>query len=113
MWLTLSAAAESLLNPDTSVQYCYLFLAVAAILILLGRAFLDSLSPQASPKKSSALASFSRFFYASFLKPHGGDGKLTGQQAALESFYKAQVGTPSEQPRQRREGVQLYVSQHM
>ena len=34
--------------------------------------------------------SFSKFFYASFLKPHTGDG-LIGQQAALESFYKVQV----------------------
>lgn len=34
---------------------------------------------------------FFKFFYASFLKPHTGDGALTGQQAALESFYKAQA----------------------
>ena len=38
-----------------------------------------------------SLRSFARFFYASFLKPHNGDGAITGQQAALESFYKAQV----------------------
>jgi betaine lipid synthase len=40
----------------------------------------------------SALGSFLRFFYASFLKPHNGDGLGEGQQAALESFYKAQAG---------------------
>ena len=34
---------------------------------------------------------FYKFFYASFLKPHTGDGTVTGQQAALESFYEAQV----------------------
>ena len=43
---------------------------------------------------SSGLATFARFFYASFLKPHDGDGKIKGQQAALESFYKAQVVHP-------------------
>lgn len=30
------------------------------------------------------------FFYSSFLKPHSEDGG-SGQQAALESFYKVQV----------------------
>ena len=34
---------------------------------------------------------FYKFFYASFLKPHTGDGTVSGQQAALESFYKTQV----------------------
>ena len=46
------------------------------------------------PKQFQAprsLNTFARFFYASFLKPHNGDGAVTGQQAALESFYKAQV----------------------
>ena len=42
----------------------------------------------------SGLATFARFFYANFLKPHNGDGAITGQQAALESFYKAQVVSP-------------------
>ena len=39
--------------------------------------------------------SFCKFFYASFLKPHTGDQAGQGQQAALESFYKAQVRLPS------------------
>ena len=39
----------------------------------------------------NAVSKFYKFFYASFLKPHTGDGDSTGQQAALESFYKAQV----------------------
>jgi betaine lipid synthase len=36
------------------------------------------------------LVSYSKFFYASFLKPHhsSSDG---GQQSALESFYETQV----------------------
>lgn len=40
----------------------------------------------------STLASFLRFFYGCFLKPHTGDGTGNGQQDALESFYKAQAG---------------------
>jgi len=94
MWLDLGTAVKSLLNPNISFQYFYFFLAATTILFLLGRALLASVSHPVSPKPSSALASFSRFFYASFLKPHSGDGTHTGQQAALESFYKAQVCIP-------------------
>ena len=43
------------------------------------------------PLNCGSIAVYTRFFYASFLKPHTGDGADTGQQAALESFYKAQV----------------------
>ena len=39
---------------------------------------------------STFMRSFN-FLYATFLKPHAGDGEAQGQQAALESFYKAQV----------------------
>ncbi|KAH0542637.1 hypothetical protein FGG08_002960 [Glutinoglossum americanum] len=38
------------------------------------------------------LFSYLRFFYASFLKPHAGDGFGGNQQDALESFYRAQAG---------------------
>ena len=34
--------------------------------------------------------SYVKFIWASFLKPH--DKSVEGQQGALESFYKAQVG---------------------
>lgn len=37
----------------------------------------------------SALVSYAKFFYASFLKPHRSTGG--GQQSALESFYETQV----------------------
>lgn len=94
MWLDNGIAAKSLLNPNISFQYFYFYLAATTILFLLGRALFASVSHPVSPKPSSALATFSRFFYASFLKPHSGDGTHTGQQAALESFYKAQVCTP-------------------
>ncbi|RAL68133.1 hypothetical protein DID88_008845 [Monilinia fructigena] len=43
-------------------------------------------------ENANAWASFAKFFYASFLKPHDGDGAENGQQDALESFYKAQAG---------------------
>ena len=49
------------------------------------------LSAPKTATKSNGLVTYARFFYASFLKPHTGDGADTGQQAALESFYKAQV----------------------
>ena len=49
------------------------------------------LSAPKTSTKSDGLGTYARFFYASFLKPHTGDGADTGQQAALESFYKAQV----------------------
>jgi hypothetical protein len=40
----------------------------------------------------SGFQSYLKFFYASFVKPHTGDGTGNGQQDALESFYKAQAG---------------------
>lgn len=43
-------------------------------------------------RKLNAIVNFGKFFYASFLKPHSGDDAATGQQSALESFYRAQVG---------------------
>lgn len=42
-------------------------------------------------KAPSRLRSFCLFFYASFLKPHTGDGHGYEQQDALESFYKSQA----------------------
>ncbi|OAX76877.1 hypothetical protein ACJ72_08830 [Emergomyces africanus] len=44
-------------------------------------------------KHKSAIYSYSKFFYASFVKPHESDGE-GGQQLALESFYKTQVLYP-------------------
>lgn len=87
MSFSLPTAAELLLRPNAGVKYLYLVLAAATVLVLLGRAILTL---ESSPL-SQAFTNFGKFFYASFLKPHAGDGKHTGQQAALESFYKAQV----------------------
>lgn len=68
-------------------------LAVAcAVLAVIGVVFTFAFQdPKDSPESPSAIRSFGMFFYASFLKPHTGDSECTGQQAALESFYKAQV----------------------
>lgn len=69
----------------------YLLLAAVAAILLVGGGLLAVFTTSKVPTKSSTLATYARFFYASFLKPHTGDGAATGQQAALESFYKAQV----------------------
>lgn len=68
-------------------------LAVAcAVLAVVGVVFTFAFQARKDASKPpSAIRSFGMFFYASFLKPHTGDIHGTGQQAALESFYKAQV----------------------
>ena len=66
----------------------------ARVVLLIGLIFtttLRSATAKEDEENPSALTSFLRFFYASFLKPHSADG-ANGQQAALESFYKAQAG---------------------
>jgi betaine lipid synthase len=55
--------------------------------IIFAITFRSSKNDKAEP---SAWSSFVRFFYACFLKPQEKDGSA-GQQAALESFYKAQA----------------------
>ena len=74
------------------VPAIYILLAVATAVLLVVGSLLAALSASKVSTTSSALTTYARFFYASFLKPHTGDGAVTGQQAALESFYKAQVG---------------------
>ncbi len=66
----------------------------AALVLLIGIILATTLVPakKDDEENSTALGSFLRFFYASFLKPHTGDGTGNGQQDALESFYKAQAG---------------------
>ena len=75
---------------------------VFAIVVVVALAARSSATVFVALKQSqvcSSLAAFARFFYVSFLKPHNGDGAITGQQAALESFYKAQVVSPLANPR--------------
>lgn len=66
----------------------------ATLVVLIGLLFAitNLRGPKVDQENPSAFASFLRFFYASFLKPHTGDGSANGQQDALESFYKAQAG---------------------
>ena len=60
------------------LKFLGLFLLVAAVRVKL-------------PKSLGGLSIFSRFIYATFLKPHAAKDGVTGQQSALESFYRTQV----------------------
>lgn len=64
--------------------------AIAVLFIIWGVFVLAFWKPKVVHSVNEFAVAFGRFFYANFLKPHGGDDS-TGQQAALESFYKAQV----------------------
>ena len=87
----MASLTPSILPKDPHSQ----IIIVGVILVLLiGVVF--AVTFQSSKKEDeenpSGFSSFLRFFYASFLKPYTGDGLGEGQQAALESFYKAQAG---------------------
>ena len=66
-------------------------LAICAVAVLVWIIVFMALPMSKISVDFSPLTTYAKFFYASFLKPHTGDGASTGQQAALESFYKAQV----------------------
>lgn len=85
----LSAHISDSLAPSFQ-QICILFV-FFVVIALAARFSLTIISGSKQLTVPSGLATFARFFYASFLKPHSGDGAITGQQAALESFYKAQA----------------------
>lgn len=91
MSFLLIATAGSLTGLDSRVEYFLIFFAASAAIILVGRIVVAASSHPKLSKGSNGLATFGKFFYASFLKPYSGDDATTGQQAALESFYKAQV----------------------
>jgi len=64
-----------------------------SLTLLIGIIFAATFRPRRKNEddaEPSAWTSLVRFFYACFLKPHEDDGN-GGQQAALESFYKAQA----------------------
>ena len=84
--------ALSLESMGYSTLHLTIFL--VAILVFLFVGLTISLGVTNSKNFSdSALISYAKFFYASFLKPHRrGDG---GQQSALESFYETQVSASS------------------
>lgn len=83
------------LTPSILIKdpYNQIIIVGATLVLLIGVIFTVTLrsSEKEDDENPSALTSFLRFFYASFLKPHTGDAG-NGQQDALESFYKAQAG---------------------
>lgn len=86
----MASLTPSILFKDPRTQ---IFLVGATLIALTGFIFAITLYRAKEDKETaSTLTSFLRFFYASFLKPHTGDGTENGQQDALESFYKAQAG---------------------
>lgn len=92
----MAALGPSILFPKD--PHSQIIIVGATIVVLVGIIFaatLNSAKKDGENKNSdeipSGFASFLRFFYASFLKPHTGDVG-NGQQDALESFYKAQAG---------------------
>lgn len=88
----LVATIQDSLAP--SFQQLSLLLAFFAVIVLAaGFSFTTFVGPKQF-RAPRSLSTFARFFYASFIKPHDGDSATTGQQAALESFYKAQVIIP-------------------
>jgi len=86
----MDSLTPSILCKDHHTQN---FIVGATLVVLIGVIFAISFCGTRENEESpSTLTSFLRFFYASFLKPHSGDGTGNGQQDALESFYKAQAG---------------------
>jgi betaine lipid synthase len=86
----MASLTPSILPKD---PYNQIIIVGATLVVLIGVVFTLTLrsSQKEDEENPSALTSFLRFFYASFLKPHSGDA-ANGQQDALESFYKAQAG---------------------
>lgn len=74
-----------------SWHHVYILLAAFAVLSTIAGVFVIAFwKPKIVENVNEFAVALGRFFYANFLKPHSGD-ESTGQQAALESFYKAQV----------------------
>ena len=91
--MTLSNLATAALSNYQVVGWHHLYILVAAVTVLstvAGVFILAFWKPKMVDNVNDVLVAFARFFYASFLKPHSAD-ESAGQQAALESFYKAQV----------------------
>lgn len=72
--------------------YHQILIAGVSIILLLGIIFATTFKSTKKDEDAdpSAWTSFVRFCYACFLKPHDKNNE-NGQQAALESFYKAQA----------------------
>jgi betaine lipid synthase len=86
----MASLTPSILLKDPHSQ---IILVGATLVLLIAVIFAVTLRPAKQDEENqNTFTSFLRFFYASFLKPHTGDGTGNGQQDALESFYKAQAG---------------------
>ena len=87
----MASLIPNILPKDSHSQ---ILITGASIALLVGIVFAATFGSNKKPKSDDELstwASFIRFFYACFLKPHDKYGE-NGQQDALESFYKAQAG---------------------
>lgn len=73
------------------MDWLHVYIAAVAFLVcaLVALVLLAS-SKQLKIDLNSGIFTYLKFIYASFLKPH--DKSAEGQQDALESFYKTQVG---------------------
>lgn len=87
----MASLTPSILPQDPHTQ---IYIVGATLVLLIGVIFAVTSIPskKTDDENLSTFSSYLRFFYASFLKPHSGDGTGNGQQDALESFYKAQAG---------------------
>ena len=91
MSLISDVVAQWQCNFSLPAPPLYILLATVAAVVLVGGTLVAVFYSSRVPTRTSALVTYSRFIYASFLKPHTGDETVTCQQAALESFYKTQV----------------------
>jgi len=87
----MASLIPNILPKDPHTQ---ILIVGSTIVLLIGVVFATTFvkSSEKDEENPGTVASFLRFFYASFLKPHTGDGTGNGQQDALESFYSAQAG---------------------
>lgn len=88
----MASLGGNMLPPDVDSKIVFAGIAgVFCFAIGLSRVF-GTTAPKGNDEEAPGLIrSLLLFAYGCFLKPHGGDGKGT-QQDALESFYKAQAG---------------------
>lgn len=91
MALSVLSPASWLDTRAVGWHHVYILFAALTVLSMICGVFVMAFwKPKLLDNLNEFVAAFGRFSYASFLKPHSAD-ESAGQQAALESFYKAQV----------------------
>lgn len=87
-----SISTASLLGTQiVGWHHVYIIFAAVTVLSAICGVFIVAFrKPKIFDTIRDFVAASGTFLYANFLKPHSGD-ESTGQQAALEGFYKAQV----------------------